>query len=278
MKNVLIISQFFAPRNVIAAIRFTKMVKYLSRTGKYKFWIICIGSKTEYICDELLQRDIDNMAEYVSIIPVLMDKTLLDIVKSFKFCNDKESIAVDASLKTESEKKDIYYVIQEKFVNCRQKGAKGSAKRFFGKILIRVNDIYDLEFEWLFAVKAQKVLKQVPLEKIDVMISSYGNLGAVILASRIKRYNSHIGWIMDYRDPVTAISCIKRKVLNMAVCRADRLANYITGATPSCVGSERQMGKFHVIPNGYDLEDIITVSSKQNEKLLLCKKQYGSII
>lgn len=270
MTNVLIISQFFAPRNIIASVRFTKIVKYLSQTGKYRFWVICIDPKEECKRDEILQKDIDSVAEYVSIVPVKMDKTLLNMVKRFKFCNNKESAVTNDSLKTKNSTKDIYYIVQDKFVNCRQGGVKGGLKRFLGKFLLDANDVYDLGFEFLFNVKAQKALQQIPLEKIDVMISTYAGLGALILASRIKRRYTHLGWIVDYRDPITAESYIKKKLSDLVACRADRMADYITGATRSCVGSGRQMRKFHVITNGYDLDDIADVFSVQNEKLTIC--------
>lgn len=269
MTNVLIISQFFAPRNVIAAVRFTKIVKYLSQTGKYRFWVICFDSK-ECRRDEMLQRDIDKAAEYVSIVPVEVDKTLLSMVKRLKLGKNKEFVATDNTLKGRDETNNIYYVLQEKFVNCGQKGIKGVLKRFLGRFLLGVNDVYDLGFECLFTIKAQKVLKQIPLEQMDVMISSYGDLGALMLALRIKRSCPRLGWIVDYRDPITAESYLKKKVSDLVAYKADRMADYITGATRSCVGSGRQMRRFHVIPNGYDLEDIASVSSGQNEKLTIC--------
>lgn len=269
MINVLVISQFYAPRNVIAAVRFTKIVKYLSRTGKYRFWVICMNPK-DGKPDELLQSDVDKAAEYVSIIPVEMDKIIINMIKKFKFCKNKKNAATNNSLEAKKEKEDIYYVLQERFVNCRQKGLKGWSKRTFGKIMLGVNDIYDMGFEWLFTVRAQKVLKQIPLEKMDVMISTYGDLGALMLAAYVKRRYIHLGWIVDYRDPVTAASHIKKRVLDWVACWADRKADYITGATRSCVGSGRQMRKFHVIPNGYDFEDVSTIPCGQNEKLTIC--------
>lgn len=268
MTNVLIISQFFAPRNVIAAVRFTKIVKYLSRTEKYRFWVICFDSK-ECKRDEMLQRDIDKAAEYVSIVPVEVNKTLLSMVKRLKLGKNKEFVATNNTLKGRDETNNIYYVLQEKFVNCRQKGIKGVLKRFLGRFLLGVNDVYDLGFECLFTIKAQKVLKQIPLEQMDVMVSSYGELGALMLALRIKRSCPRLGWIVDYRDPITAESYLKKKVSDLVAYKADRMADYITGATRSCVGSGRQRRKFRIIPNGYDLEDIASVSAGQNEKLTI---------
>ena len=136
--------------------------------------------------------------------------------------------------------------------------------------MIGVNDIYDLGYEYKFVSKAKRVLGQIPLEKIDVMVSTYGDLGAVMLAKKIKHSNPHLGWIVDYRDPVTAASYLKKKILDLVVYKADRMANYVTGATSSCVGSGKCLRKFRMIPNGYDVEDIQDCVSAQNRKLVIC--------
>ena len=269
MTNVLIISQFFAPRNVVAAIRFTKMVKYLSRTGKYRFWVICLASKDKELYDELLQRDLDDIKEYISVVSIEMDKSLLNAIKRYMCCK-KGIVSKIEHTKVKDETNDIYYILQEKFIHCQQKGWLGNVKRIFGGFLIGVNDIYDLGYEYKFVSKAKRVLDQIPLEKIDVMVSTYGDLGAVMLAKKIKHCYPHLGWIVDYRDPVTAASHLKKKILNLVVCKADRMANYVTGATSSCVGSGKCLRKFRMIPNGYDVEDIQDCVSVQNRKLVIC--------
>ena len=77
MKNVLVISQYFAPMNIIASIRFTKMVKFLARTGEYHFWVICMGVNENDIRDNLLWRDIESVKEFVTIFPISMDKKFI---------------------------------------------------------------------------------------------------------------------------------------------------------------------------------------------------------
>lgn len=82
MKNILLICEYFAPWNAIGSIRFTKVVKYLARTGKYHFWIICIGVNENDIKDELLQRDIEEVSEYVTIFSISRDKKFLKKIKN----------------------------------------------------------------------------------------------------------------------------------------------------------------------------------------------------
>lgn len=162
MTNVLIISQFFAPRNVVAAIRFTKMVKYLSRTGKYRFWVICLASKDKELYDELLQRDIDDIKEYISVVSIELDKSLLNAIKRYMCCK-KGIVSKIEHTKVKDETNDIYYILQEKFIHCQQKGWIGNVKRIFGGFLIGVNDIYDLGYEYKFVSKAKRVLGQIPM-------------------------------------------------------------------------------------------------------------------
>ena len=269
MKNVLVISQRFAPENVIAAIRFTKMVKYLARTKKFHFWIIYIGQNEDIMKDELLQNDIEGIEEYVTCLPIYADKKFLKKIK--KSFSQKSKNIVTSNKQTESaSQKDIYYSIQKNFVSCDQRGIVGAVKRLFGRLCLAVNDVYDLTFEMAFAQKGVKLCKQIPMDDIDVMISTYGQVGSLMLALRLKNIKKGLNWIVDYRDPVRAASFIKKKVLGRIVSKADEKAKFITGVTKSCIGSGKHLEKFYVIPNSYDREDIEGICSVQNEKLTIC--------
>lgn len=265
---MLIISQFFAPTNIIAAVRFTKMVKFLARTGKYHFWVICIEPGENCIQDDLLRRDIASVAEYVTVIPIDVNKRFMGSIK--KTVSHNKGGNAKAGIRGKNETNDIYVIVQEKLVNCQQGGILGKIKRQLGSMLLAANDMYDLIYEYCFALKAVKKMKQMPLGHMDVMVSTYGHIGAVILAHKMKRKNPRMGWIVDYRDPVTAPSWIMRKIINSIVRQADRKADYITGATKSCSGSGKELKKFHVISNGYDREDATGLCTGQNEKLTIC--------
>lgn len=268
MKNVLIISQRFAPRNVIASVRFTKVVKYLARTGKFRFWVICVESDKDAIIDELLQRDIEEVKEYVTIFPVQMDKKLLNSVKDI-FARRKVKSAAGKS-SSSGERKDVYYAVEKNLVSCGQNGFVGSLKRWLGRTLLTANDMYDLMYEVAFASKGIKLYRKIPIDDIDIMISTYAEVGSLWLALKFKNLKKELRWIVDYRDPLTAASTIKKRILDSVALKADKKADFITGVTKSCIGSGKHLEKFYVIPNSYDKEDIEGICSVQNEKLTIC--------
>lgn len=255
MRNVLIISQHFAPENHIASIRFTKMVKYLARTGEYHFWVICIGKKKDAIQDKLLQRDLEEAAEHVTVFPIVMDKKLLKRLKKLFAVGRKKRIS-SGQKEDSGSKKDIYYTIRKKYVTCREKGIAGSIKRFVGRMLLAVNDVYDLIFEASFARKGAALAKQIPMDRMDAMVTTYGHIGSFMLGLKFKRMKKGLRWIVDYRDAVVPVSRIQKLYLDSIVLKADAKADHITGATDSCFGSGRYLDKFHVITNGFDREDI----------------------
>lgn len=263
IKNVLIISQYFAPQNIIAAIRFTKVVKYLSKTGKYRFFVICADHGSKYQKDELLQKDIDNIGSYVTVITVDMKKRLVEMAKNSLSAGEIKDGETAG-------KRDIYFQLQENFLNNRQSGIIGASKRFIGKLVFAFNDIYDLMCEDIFAYRAEKTLHQIPLKKIDVMISTYGAAGAIRLALKIHQRYPQIKWIADYRDPVLSESGIKKMLLYRLALKADQKAAYITGATKSCIGSGKYRSKFRWIPNGYDREDLDGITPTKNNKMTIC--------
>lgn len=269
MKNVLIISQFFAPENIIASIRFTKMVKYLARTKDYHFWVVCVGLNKDAIRDELLQRDVEEVAEYVTVFPVYMDNKFINKLKRL-YAGRRKGKTISNKDTVTGQEKDIYYAIQKNLVSCEQKGIVGSVKRLLGQFFLAVNDIYDLAFEFSFAKRGIALSKQIPIDDIDVMISTYGQVGSLLLATKFKKIKKDLKWIVDYRDPVIAASAITKMFIDWVVFKADKKADYITGATRSCVGSGKQLKKFHIIPNGYDKEDIREICPIQNNKLTIC--------
>lgn len=268
MKNILVISQSFAPKNAIASIRFTKMVKYLARTGEYHFWVVCVGLSEDAIRDELLQRDIEEVAEYVTVLPVYMNKKLLKNIKGI-FAGRKASVITDKG-NSPKEKKNLYYAIQNNFVMCRQEGMAGSARRWLGRLMLAVNDVYDLIYETRFAYKGAKISKQIPINEMDAMISTYPQIGGMLLALKFKKGRRDLKWIVDYRDPVRAKSIMIKKIMSQIALRADMAATHIVGASKSYVGSGKQLRKFHMILNSYDKEDLIGICSVQNEKLTIC--------
>jgi len=266
MINVLLLSQHFAPENTIAAIRFTKVIKYLVRMEEYHFWVICRRTETD-IKDGILQRDIEEVAGNVTILPVVMKKPLTRIRKLIE--GSKQNDIASQEQKGTRRKTDVIYRIQNDFVSNDKNSIVGRLKRLSGKVLLTVNDFYNCIFEdVLFSKRGLKLSKQLPLNEIDVMISTYGGIGDLLLALKLKKARSSLKWIVDYRDIINAQSMLYLRYLKKVASRADKKSDYITGATKSCVGSGKYLEKFEVITNGFDREDIKGFGlPRRNEKL-----------
>lgn len=240
-KNVLIISQSFAPNNAISAIRFTKLVKYLSRIGKYYFWVVCNDARQNAVIDNTLESDIVSVSENVTRV----------YVGAKKKNNSK------GNQNSKSEKPSLYFRIKEELIDNKQRTVLGFFKRLLGYLLVLINDIKELAEEVRFSQLAMVEIKEtVPIEDIDIMISTYGNVGSVLVANKIKCGISKIKWIVDYRDPIRGETGIKRKILKAICASAEKKAEHVVGVTASCIGADTCKDKFTVISNGFDTEDL----------------------
>lgn len=228
MKNVLIISQYFAPKNSVAAIRFTKVVKYLARTKKYHFYVVCYDCSEDHLIDNILKRDIEEVEQYVTILPVKERGKI-------RVTSDKGSLKInDGSTKVKSEKTYLNF-------------------------LYELNDIIT---ECMFVYRGRKILKKYKKIEIDVMISTYGHVGAHLLGLNCLKKHQSTRWIADYRDPIRW-KTIVGKLFEIIICKkTDRKAAYVTGASTSYLGSNQFPGKFKVIYNGFDEEDVLGIGQR----------------
>lgn len=261
MKNILVISWHFAPQNEIGAIRFTKMVKYLARTGEYHFWVICKEMDEKEIYDKILQRDMEEVSEYVTICPVHIDK--LGIIEKIKSC-------ILGKIMGQQRGADIRYSdVQRKLTSSSEAGINGGLKRIVGKTITFMNGIYlFMSNDIAFAKKGFKIYKHIATNNMDVMLSTWGPTGDILLGLKIKKDNKKIKWIMDYRDVCVASFQLEQIGLKYIAYKADKVAEYITGVNKQCNGSGKYMKKFHTIINGYDKEDIEGFSNAgKNDKL-----------
>ncbi len=263
MKNILVISWHFAPRNTIGAIRFTKMVKYLARTGEYHFWVICSSLNEEDIRDELLQRDMDGVSRYVTILPVPLNR--IRLIETFKNHTGKRLVSPQES--NDANRATLSAV--NSIVSAKEKSITGKVKSFFGKSLIALNDLYIFVCDDLsFARKGIKLSKKLPMDKMDTMLTTWGPTGSLLLGLKYKKLNKSLKWIVDYRDPCTTSGRFLKWYLSYVAYKADKNAAYITGAGRTHIGSGKYMEKFHMIRNGFDKEDISGLSNCEHHNKL----------
>lgn len=242
MKNLLIITQSFAPRNAVASIRFTKVAKYLARTSEYKIFVITETAPLGEPVDEILSADIEGVKDNVTVYAI--DNQRL----GKKLKNGKKNVASSSSGGG----------------RFWSPGEKVSLKN-------RLKGRYLFHYQTVFRNKAYKKAEEIIAEhKIDAMVTTYGGIGATATGLKIKEKHPEIRWINDYRDPIRAKTPgIVRSCYKVAT-KADALCEAITGASSSYVGTNTHPEKFNVITNSCDPEDLSAIDAKPSEKFQLC--------
>lgn len=240
MKNVLIITQSFAPRNAVASIRFTKVAKYLAKTGEYHIHVITESAPLGEPQDDLLKNDINSIKDSVSIYTISNQR----LGKKIKITKGTSSVGSAARFWTPGEKVSM---------KARIKG------RYF------------FHYQKVFANKAYKIAEQLIYNnKIDAMITTYGGIGATATGLKLKKKHPELNWINDYRDPIRAKTPALVKVSYKIATKADYLCNSITGASSSYRGTNTHPEKFHVITNSCDPEDLSNVTAVASDKFQFC--------
>lgn len=253
--NILIISKYFAPLNGIASLRWSKIVKYLAKKDNYdSINVIAWQLKEEDKRDEELLKDIQNADNKVKVFYV-------------------EDITNDWSTKL----MDAYHL------RLKQKGEFGkhdllsytpyNVASLKEKIKMNLKYLRYLYYEKRFAKLAFKIYKKNELQP-DVVVTSYGDFGDLILALKIKKHNPSVKIVTDYRDPVIRYfwppilnPFMKRLIKQMSNC-----SEKIIGVTKECIDAHQHPEKNIIIPNGYDIDDkILDEDAKCNDgKFHIC--------
>lgn len=241
MKNILIISELFAPQNRIGAIRPTKICKFLKREG----YFVDVVTSGDYIenHDEYINRDEHpNNIYYIS--------------HSAKFGGEnKKNIKIDNK---NFKKKSVGSIKKS-----RAKQVLSIYKRQILSLIKSIN--YYINF------KRYIKLKKIDINKYDVVLSTYGPTSSNLCGLFLKRKYKKIKWIADFRDPMVyedtpigmrfIYNAIQRKVVKKcdfitAVSRGylDRICKY-------------DKSKSIVLTNGFDYDDLdIDVNNSKDDK------------
>lgn len=233
--NVLVIaSGAFAPNNVIGAIRWTKICKYLAQTGE----TITVLAQDNYtsVQDEILMKD----AEYCDEIVYISEGFFLSLIKRL-------------------------YIITLRVKGLTYKEAMNQYRiALLSRRLIRTVGYYDFFFE------TKRWLRHN--HSYDVAIST-NPLGAHWSAEYAnKKY--HIPWIADFRDPIAPINGkgLYRKWLekcqNKIIYKADSIIAISKGLKETlCRNNIGAYEKTYVIYNGFDSDDSLSSDRVKNGKI-----------
>jgi len=237
--KVLLISYIFAPENAIAAVRTTKIAKYLVRKG-YDVSVICGPSNT---CDPILEKDIECIDN-------------IEVIDNYSFYNRYIGRTI-SQVNDPSPNKSVHYSSKYKRI-----------KRLL-KLLPNPFSVYlDLfqSFLWYNRVTRESNLLS---NTYDIVLSSFGPIGSHLLGCHYKKRNKHSLWIADYRDPMVndqhrgLIRTLYKHYQHQFLDRAD-VSFCVSDGLKSTLSKVNRKAKIYTIRNGFDPEDIRLLQIGEN--------------
>lgn len=266
MKKILIVCNHFAPDNTIAAVRVTKMAKYLKENG---FEVIVFAEqKTETIEDEILKSD----AQGIKVIRI--DNS--NRVKRF-ICTYKKMI--------DPIKKKKYDDLDNRMKINRKTGKYEfypfeTAHPMIGGLdyLVELLRQYDL-----YRMAKQELNKS---GTIDFIFTSYGDFFGLFVGKYLHKKNKDVPWLFDIRDAICRYKFTPQYVRWIAKLHENyiwREANCITAVSKGICRHvpKKYRKKVHCVTNGYDKQDRegIIIDKKKNSKMrfVYTGAMYGGI-
>jgi len=260
--KILLISYHFGPSNTIAAVRTTKIAKYLHRAG----------------------HDVEVICGPVQSIDPILEKDIKEIEKIHRIGRSSLTRSASVIVQRHNSGKSL----NSKLFNILKK---------FIKILMRnkISTYLDLYNSFAWHQKTKPIIKKC-VEDANVVIASFGPLGSSLGGLYAKRLKPSIKLVNDQRDsmiPETIYGIIRKihyhylikllKISDFTFCVSQGLKNsYLEICRKHNIAN---IEKIHVITNGYDREDIqdidpneITESIRESShKLILsyCGSLYG---
>lgn len=191
MKNVLIISEYIAPFQAIASIRWTKIAKYLKKDHDVDISILTINKRYRGINPDLTLTRIDG----------LLKKDLI-------YFDDYQMVPSGIQLATYYKIRNFIHIKKKKLIQDSYNGEKNESIPYktLCKRKIRADFVKAdvLLSKWIlqYSIVDQiwKYIKKIEIEKYDVIISSYGPIWPHLVAEKIKRNYPYICWLADFRD------------------------------------------------------------------------------
>lgn len=239
--RILLISYYFAPQNLIGAVRPTKLAKYLSRMG-HEVTVIC-GAGRDGAIDPTLQRDMAQLSDVHIIREWNPLRTWLQ---------KKEGRLKPASSPTSAS------IVPQK---------QGLVKR---GVLFVTDQVY-VGLRWLsdvsFCRLGQKELRKLQ-GSYDAVFSTYAPYSVHQIARKVKASGLAKRWIADFRDevgmPFRFQEGQKRRYLRMLQREADVLSAVSHGFLDMMGFADAG----RVLSNGFDREDLPDVEEAATDGCL----------
>jgi glycosyltransferase involved in cell wall biosynthesis len=233
--RILFISYYFAPQNSIAAVRTTKIVKYLIKLG-YDVDVVCAPS---YFIDPILKKDLENIKNRY-------------VVHGFKVYEEIQRTNINKNIGSKTSFKKVI-----------KKHLKNILNVFFPNSLSTYLDLID-SLIWQHKAKLKILNKKL---NYNIIISSFGPIGSHILGLKLKRKNKKSLWIADYRDPMIQegqnkiVKLIYKYYQTEALKYAD-VSFCISQGLKEELETLTKKSKIYVVTNGYDSDDTKILTKK----------------
>lgn len=233
-KRILIISYYFAPQNLIGAVRPTKLAKYLARMG-HDVTVVC-GVGTGAGEDPTLRRDLQELPN----VHVVEEWNPLRRIRAQKSAGapSAQPAAVPAAHRPS---------LKRRAADAAYRYLRWTAECSFGR-------------------RAVKKLRELG-GSYDVVFSSYAPVSVHETARWAKKHGMAGRWIADFRDevglPFRWQEGRKRRFLRMLRRDADVLCGVSQG-----ILDMMEFSQGRVLSNGFDREDLPAAAPAQPDGLL----------
>lgn len=250
--HILIISEYIAPLQAIASLRWTKIAKYIKAAHPETRITVLTNQKSFTSLmqkkDPLLEKDLRAFDEYLQF----PSSYLAELYER---------------LKSAGGKKVRQYVLENKYTP--QKGWKADAKKAL------LSAAHDLRDHSLYR-KARKTINKRAFD-YDVVISTFGPAWPHRLAACLKQRHPQVQWLADFRDPYARdmddpVSYRQHRRFTMRYCAN---ASLILRVTPDLQTHTPQELPSAVITNGFDPEDALSPARPDHFDVVYTGTLYG---
>lgn len=247
-KRILVVLESVAPVQSIAAVRWTKLVKYLSRFDDYDVSILTNqkgfdgkdGGLKQYAFDVTSEHDLDGVqVQFIHL-------------SSYQVFANK-----------------LFNLISSKLSNERTRGEKGAARAEGRKnrALVRVLMLLQVAADWLTGdAIARDAFKAIgKCGKHDVVISTYGPRWPHRVASRLKKTRPGIKWIADFRDPAVSSRQSDNALARSYADEITKNANCVIGVSEGTIKNLflKHNQRANVLTNGFDEEETASLDCRR---------------
>lgn len=240
MKKIIMICNHFAPDSTIAAVRTTKVAKYLNQHN-YDV-IVFAEEKQEPAEDDILKTD----AEGIQVIRIGNSNKMKKLLSFYRDI-------------TASAKKKKYNNLNNRMRLNKKTGKYEfylfpKAYPLIGSMdyimeVLRQYDLYRISKKYLLQFK-----------NTDYILTSFGDLFGIFAGIFLHKINKKIPWIVDLRDPVCDNKLTPESVKWIALSIERNIWKGASSITAVSKGLCRRVprkyrNKVHLITNGYDKND-----------------------